>query len=420
MKGFFLKGSILNIDRFFRQSLFIVAALSVLTASTGGLLVGMGFHIGIIRNFFVLILLFFFLIYQKFENNLVNRSVLLLSIYLLLLIPFSSNPSNSLYAGYLRMIPHMLMFLVAFKYIKSYKSLYQLSFLYAILLSPVVINMIIGQAFFIGHSAYVEGTFYLGYSRIGITNLIPVMILFSLIYVIKNRKNKLTMFVFYVFISISIVFILFTMKRTGLVALLISFTIFFIYMPGKPKSFVTVVFASLIIGGVLSVTGTFDSIFKPRYEARVGENRPIEEEGRTKDIQYSVIEFVEGDIWHKLFGSELFNSQQFFGPKYYGRERMIHGDLTKIFYGAGIVGLLLYLNVFRSLFLFYKNIFKFLPKSRDLFLYRAVFNGILFSYFAMLVPGVGQSATSITYIALGAIMGANYHELRKHSQPDED
>ena len=412
--SFFLKGNKVNIYHFFGQGLFFVAILSVLTASTGGLLVGDGFHIGLIRNVTTNMLLMLFLLSNKIELYYVSRSILLLSIYLLLLIPFSSDPYYSLHAGYMRMIPHMLLFLVAFKYFKSFSELYKLVRLYALLISPLVLNFILGQLYSVGHSAYVEGTLYLGYARIGITNLVSILILPSLLFLHWNKRKSIRIAT-YAFIFICLAFVLLVMKRTGIIALFIGFFVYFIYMPQKPKTFIKISIVAVIIFAGFTFTGTLDNIFRPRYEARVGERRPIEEEGRTRDIQYSIKEFIEGDIWHRLFGSEVFNSKQYFGPKYYGRSRMIHGDLTKIFYGAGIVGLFLYVNVFVALFVSFRKMFKYLKKSKDAYIVRAVFNGVLSAYFIMLLPGAGQTSTSLAFLILGAIMGSCYHEIKYQS-----
>jgi hypothetical protein len=270
----------------------------------------------------------------------------------------------------------------------------------------ICLNYIIAQFTKTGFSAYAEDTFYLGGAGVGVTNQLSLITIFT-IYLFYDRRSlrPYAKMFFTLFIVISIIIVIVAMKRASIFGLIIGFVVYSYFCAKKTKLFKYSIFIGLF--AVLSFP-IIETIVLERFQARMVklENR---EELREKELKYVWSEIKEGNIAQVLFGTEAFNSRQFFGPKHFGGDRMIHGDFASFLYGTGLVGILIYFYLFYSLLKINRNQQIFLGNILIYNELTAIFYGVVACTFLISITGSGTiGERSMVYLYLGAISGVKH------------
>jgi hypothetical protein len=362
-----------------------------------------GMHPGIVRGILLIIFIFYFFINRFFLNRTI-KSILLFLTYLFILVLFSSNVEYSFLNGYIKWAVPLMMFPVGYYFFRNLNLLKKLNLSYILAAAIICINFVVAQIYGIGISSYLQDSFYLGGAGVGIANSLSIILLTSPLLLAKYFHNSKKVLIFYFFIlSISSFFILISMKRAAIFGLTIGFVVYAYYSYRKIKIFKYVLVTALFF---LITLPYYEYLLISRIEARTTERNKLENESRYKEIIFVWEEFKTNSVKHALFGSELFNSRQYFGPKYFSSDRMIHGDIASFFYGSGLIGIIFYLNIFYNLFQENYRIRRKIKSKSLLIEMNAVFFGILSATFLISITGSGSiGERSLVYLYLGAIMG---------------
>jgi hypothetical protein len=366
-----------------------------------------GLHSGIIRG--ALLLLFLFLFgFRRLLKTPVNIHIMVFLVYLLILTIFSSRSMYSFSSGYIKWFVSLLMFPVGYYFFRSYEHIVRLLFFMVVGASFVCINLLVAQFTGYGISAYVKDSFYLGGAGVGITNQLAYVLLTYPI-LLRSLKKFTTIEKWFIYVVglASVIFIIVAMKRAGMLGLSMGALIYFGFTRNKSKVLKYVVLASTI---TILTLPFYSDILEKRYEERKKQTENYEDAGRYKEFFGVINEFQAGNVWQKLFGNELFNTGEFFGLKYFQRERMIHGDISSIFYGSGLVGLFMYLYLFVLIFIKGTEYLRKVKNDRTL-------RELMAGYFAMLLAIILVSATGsgtigekcLVFLYLGAISGLIAH-----------
>ena len=340
----------------------------------------------------------------KIKIHKSNIFIFLFLCYLLILIPFSSNPFNT-FRIYLQVSVSLLMFPVSyfiFNRLKDWKKLNN-SMIWIMLI--IVINTLIGSIFGFGRRYYTQDEDFLTGFLYG-SRLYPgsiALILLPLILpLIQKRKYKLLVYI--LSFSVFIILVL-SMRRTAFLIVLVGYFIYFIFSVKKKTllfgilGFICIFYISLPI---------FNNILTTRFEARKERFQLnfYESEGRYIETILVFNDFKSFELIKKLFGTELFNSPGNFGEGVLGG-RQIHSDILVLIHGSGVVGLVLYLlvhyRIFRT-FIYYK---KKLPNVAYIKEMIAVFISLFIIILVVSTIGGIHAITfrSIFFIYLGAILG---------------
>jgi hypothetical protein len=388
---------------------FILPILNALADSTLYYFVdsnGSGLQIGLIRGVLLVIFVLIFGL-KRISHFGPNYLILTFLLYLLVLSILSSNVNHSLFDGYLKWFVAMMMFPVGFYYLRNYESILKYNFILVFCALIICINLSIAQIIGFGMSAYGGEDFYTGGAGVGITNQLA-LILLTYPVLLRNfrRFNRLTRWFIIIIGIISFIFLLLAMKRAGIIALLGGGFVFILFTQSRRGMIKYLLIGSIII---IASSPLYRKILVNRYEARVEIMDQYDREARYLEIFYVLDEFREGTFWQKLFGSEAFNTGQFFGMKYFNRPRMIHGDFASMLYGTGLIGLGLYFGIFFILLrkAYVKlRIIKKDKNSRELL---AVFFGLLFATFLISATGSGTiGERCLVYTYFGAVLGYLY------------
>lgn len=285
------------------------------------------------------------------------------------------------------------------------------NFIYAGLL--LCINYIIAQIYNIGRSVYLEDTFYYGYAGIGSTVVLSYLILATPL-LKKSFKSRIGKFIFLSIIFLSILFTIIALKRIAIIALFIGFIIY-ILRTKKLKKGIKYIFVIIIL--LIATTPLYFDIFSQRLQVRAIEGEELYEEQRYSDIIYAYQDFKTKGVKHALFGTEAFNT-----PEYFGRERQVHVDYANLLIGTGLIGLLLYLGIYLSIYNKFIRTYKSIKKNR-LYTYEinpqflkdinGVFTALIVASLLVSLSGGLHVITtrSILFTILGGLLGViNKHQ----------
>lgn len=365
-----------------------------------------GFGTGHIRMGFILPFMIIFF-YKYYRNTVINHIIMINILYLLLVACFATNLSYT-FTVLLKYIISTLSFSIGYYYIKNLKDYRRLLNAYIWVLFIMVISIVIANIFKIGSSDYLENSIiYYGPARVDITMQMSVVLLaLSPYFLFVKTTLKQKIFVVIVFF-VSFIFILLGIKRTAIAALIFGYLIYLYISPINMKLVNRYISAIIIL--ILASPLYIDILYK-RYQARQEVGRfsmeGMYEEGRYMEIANVIEQFVHGDIWHKLFGSELFNYMEFAKV-----DRMLHTDYATMFSGAGLIGLIIFLLIYITIFqkiIFYKKVFK---KNKLMISIVAVSMALLM---AEIILGIGSTVHGIgvrsyIFLFLGASLGVLTH-----------
>ena len=362
-----------------------------------------GLHPGIIRGLLLLAFILFFGL-KRIQKFTVNIHILLFLGFLFLTTLFSSNLSYSISTGYIKWFVGLLMFPIGMYFFRTYESIIKLIFFLVLGASMVCLNLLIAQFTGFGISAYVDDTFYIGGAGVGITNQLAfVLLTYPVILRMRNNFTSTQKWFIYIVGILSIAFVVLAMKRAGLIGLAGGGLIYFGFTRKKREILKVAILSSLVFLMILPV---FKDILVNRYTERAEQTKEFEKEGRYKEFFYVIEEFKETPLIHKLFGNETFNTGQFFGMKYFHRTRMIHGDFSAFFYGAGLVGIGMYLSLFIMILnygIMYLKRYSNIVNIREML---ASFFSLLFATFLVSATGSGTiGERCLVYLYMGAVVG---------------
>lgn len=366
---------------------------------------------GVVRAIIYLIIIFIVSGHFKFKG--ITFWIYIFLFYLALLIPLSSNIFASL-NEYLKVFISMMMFPVGYYIVNSTSRLNKIinyTFLGALI---ICIQLIIAQVFKIGISVYLEDSFYLGGALVQVTYFLVAVCLISP-FVIRFQSNDKYTNIKYFIILISIILTLVALRRISIAALIGGFGVYYIFSVNKMKNFKYITAGILIILILLPVYGP---TLTERIDARIDSTVEITEESRFGETAAVYLDFLEVNLTQKLFGAELFNSEEYFAydPEFFyvfGGRRPLHIDYNIILHGSGLIGLLLYIILHFKILMKIVNSKVTDDDSKEIkaILYSLFFILILFPLSGS-IAGIGFR--SILFLLFGSFLSILYEPINQN------
>ncbi len=314
--------------------------------------------IGIFRLLFVLWIILYFLINNKFKGGVLNRYIWIYSLYLFILCFFSSDLSESMIDGFIKVFISIMMIPIGV-YLGNNDNYVIFKIVFWLLLL-LIINYGIAQFLKIGNSLYDADSFYSG----GATATTPVIIALCVL-VLLNGLNTGRLSYYQIInilvISISVFIVLLSLKRGAILAMGSGLIFYFIFSSNRT----ILSFRMLFIGvALLFILSQYFDDFNKRLDARTTERNSLENENRYKETFFILNEIENSSVINLLFGKEAFNSKKVM-RKYFGRERQLHVDYNVLLHGTGFIGLVMYLVIFFRLFL-HSRFYNLIVKDKNL------------------------------------------------------
>jgi len=218
-----------------------------------------------------------------------------------------------------------------------------------------------------------------------------------------NKWRKKTL----IFLSIiTFIILVLTLRRTAVIIVILGLVVYFTFLPQKRKRISNILgFVSIIL-----IVGTifFNSSISDYRSTQYSRDYEIEEEGRYIEMDLVLQTLTSPNNNMLIFGSgKFFNDKGEYGFR--NDERPIHGAISKILFGAGLVGVGLFLLIFiRKVLKAYK--FRIISHQTNYSKYRALLISLIAVFLAVtftggLGVGTGVAFTGTIYIYIGALSG---------------
>ena len=292
----------------------------------------------------------FFIInkFLHYKQAALNLSIILLLLYWLILIPFSSKPIVSLNFYSKAVFPFIILFIVnnSNSTIRDFKYFF-ISFSFIILAS--ILFFFIVNLLGINNESYVNSEvtsyIYTGLSDGKLYAQAVAIILFPFIWYSFTLTKKQKYYI-YILLFLVIVFSIISVRRTTYMIIILG-TLLFYYFSNRINLLFKVV-PSLILILLLS-SPLWISYLKSRIELRANvynQDYSFKEEGRYMETIFVLKESViDADLKRFFIGKELFNSSGIYGDGVYG-DRKLHVDYINILFSSGAIGVILYIILY--------------------------------------------------------------------------
>lgn len=334
-------------------------------------------------------------ILQEYPGTRASRIIIVFLLYLAFLIPLSSRPGYS-FNLYLKVLLSTMMYPVGYYFCVNQEIHRRINMSYLFLALIVCINIILANIFGFGSSDYLEGSFYFGATDVNITKQLSIVLLSGPLILLINNSRKERVFAGLVLLT-SLIFSILGLKRGVVLALITGFLVYTVLGAYKGA-----ILRSLLIALFLLIVlfPFYQPVLLPRYESRRTEIEQLEDEARRVETRNVVQAFREGDMKHKLIGSQLFNSQEFFKT-----DRALHIDYNVIFNGSGMIGLTIYILLYVFIILDNYKGYKFNKKDKYYRNLNAVFWSLIMASLIISISGSIHAFTfrSMLFFYLGAL-----------------
>ena len=305
--------------------------------------------IGLLRLIFVLIVIIYFYISINVANKLTSRILIFYLLYNFILCFFTSDLTESLVDGFLKLFISLMMIPVGL-----YAGLHDRNYFNKLtfwMLIIMVLNYGVAQYFKIGNSLYDEDSFYSGGAAATTPIIIALCIILMLNALNTNRINYPKNIIL-ILIILSTLIVLFSLKRGAIIAMIGGILFYLLNSTSRSIFSWRIIIISI---GILFFINQYAETFNQRINARTTERNNLENENRYKESFYVFNELENSSITNLVFGREAFNSKVIL-KKYFGKERQLHVDYNILIHGTGILGIVLYLYLYFDLYLKSKSV----------------------------------------------------------------
>ena len=394
-------------DRLLIQVLVAVPLINAIADVTTNYISDEYFTVGAFRAIFCLFLIILL------SGNLIFKGttffIYLFLFYLLFLIPISSNSSHS-FNEYLKVAISLLMFPLGYYLLSNKNLIRRLNTFLLLGVGAIIIQIVISQIFKLGVSEYLEDSLYLGGGLVQVTYTLALFVILSPI-MIPLSRSKNEKYLYLVFILLSIVITLITLRRISIIAIVVGFLVYMFLSKSKLN---VLKYGLLTILFVAITYPLYGNLFESRVQARKETLPELAKESRILETIFVLKKMNENSASQNLFGTDLFSSHTTFknNRDYFfilGRGRQLHIDYNIILHGAGILGMGLYLLVYLNLFiegLIKRNNFsKFHCEMKAVFW--SIYTVSLIMSFSGSLSSIGFR--SISFLYMGSILGTLNH-----------
>lgn len=364
---------------------------------------------GFLRTVYLFVVILLYLI--RYKTPKIENLLFLISFFLLYNFILTLNNNELIYPliNFTKVfIPFTLIF-VGYSVINTTDKLNKLNLSVVYAAGFYTTNVVISNIFNIGSSTYLDDTFFLGGSGVGVVNEVSIFTIVTLSYLFAiNTKNKFDKLLSFLVIVCSIAIVFITMRRGAILTFAVS-VITFLYISGYKIRNLRILI--LVLAILLALFPIYGDVLLERYNYRVdsreGSFANIEIEGRFMEFERIPNDLSDGGLVKWLFGTHNFNSFNYFG----GRE--IHVGYLAILHGSGIIGFTLFSII--MLYLVRKGLKGF--RNSHEFENKRILKALYFSLFIGLVIYLttsrlhGYLVTTPVLLYLGSILGV----LNSHS-----
>lgn len=304
-----------------------------------------GSGLGTIRNLSLFIFIIFLIIIKK-DILSHNKWMTLFLLYILLLVPLSSDFENSA-VDYICVFVSLMCLPAGYYFIRNVKDLHILNLSMLVLAIIFVINSFLSSVFGLGIDYYGGGIKLGGFVASKLFSPALYIVLLPIILPLLGKRMRILSVITAVLVFI---FLLLSMRRTSVLIPVFGYMMYFLFSRRKVQ-FIAI--SAIFVVMLLALFPFYQKVLEMQFQTRqeTFDNPSLENEYRYKETMI-IYKEVFSSAKSILIGKEIFNSS---GNYYKGRwgDRPIHIDFNLILHGAGMIGLILYCLIFYDIILKY-------------------------------------------------------------------
>lgn len=357
---------------------------------------------------------FSFYCLAKSPNNRVKTGVLLFIVYIICLFPFSGNPSYSISTSF-KVFLSLMMLPLGFFLINNITSFKHLARGIYWLAAFLILGFLASNIFGLGGMSYSDKIEFDTGAQGTNWNVLTYILLSAPLFYFSEPSIVRRRIMYLMLVALSI-FLLISFKRISISGVVFGYAVFLLFYRrfGQFLKVLIILLAALAVLSPLYLE-TVQTVYKAR-EDRFQEGA-LQKEGRYLEtlVVWSETMSFEDPV-KSLFGGQAFNSVGNYADGRFGK-RQVHSDYNLILNTNGIIGLILYLNIYWQVFRQYQLSSKIKFKERQIMVavFWALFLTTLYSSIAGQIHGI--TFRSIAFLFMGAILGvlSNRHALASKS-----
>lgn len=306
-----------------------------------------GGNFALIKAALYYLLIFYTLIHSFKQKNKITGIFLIFLLYVVIQIPFSNQPLESLRMS-LKVLMSIMMLPLGFYFINNFNKFKVLNKSVIAIMVIYILNYAVSQFFGIGLSVYTSKKEFVTGNLTDNWNVITYMLLVVPL-ILMTEKNKKKVFLLS---AILLILLIISLKRIAILGLIIGYIIYILKTGKLMKSLRMIFLFSTIF---LISFPIFESVLSKRIEARGSKLSGSAVSIVEKETRFLETLAVYNEVFSfknpvkSLFGFEAFYSVGNYGRGLFG-ERQLHIDYNLILNTIGIVGLFIYLSIFYNLF----------------------------------------------------------------------
>jgi len=287
-------------------------------------------------------------------------------------------------------------------FINSFQRFVELNRVFIISILIIMVTILMANITGVTYKLYADTGFSLGGQGVNIAKNLTIFVLPFPIYMLltRNRNSGMALRVLYM---VCLILIFISLKRGAMLGLLLGTSVYFLISAKRGKFLRN----SLVVILVLFLAyPLYKPVLMTTFIARE-KNFSFTEADIEKEGRYSEYKLTWEDIRHKsilrTFAGEGVQSE----AKYFRITRLHHSDFFSVLFGAGIIGLILYILTY---FKAYKEVifFRFLEKEKPLVReMRAVTTALIFGLIGLSLSGVYHTIDlrSSAFLYIGGCIG---------------
>lgn len=387
------------------NSLILIISINIIFDVITGVLFSKGGTISLVRAF---------VIYSVILYNIINKPMILkYNIYIVLLIfqtvilLFVSNDFAYAIRYSSKVFASMLLYLIAFDSFTKSEDIVKLSKSIVLIYAVLIFNYIISNVLNIGVDVYSSGGDFLNGNLYDSWNTFTYALIYSPLVLSSTIRRKRLFYLYFIIIILLIILVM-SMKRTAIAGIILSVLIYYAYgVKNRSSKYNKVIIVSLLV--LLFASPLYMDKIENRFYTRSDKMniQSVSQETRYAEIDIIVAEvFNSENMLRMLFGDQAFNSPYNYANGAYGN-RQLHVDYFVLLHGNGLLGLILYLMVFYTIFRDHKRYFNYVPKDKMGLILKPLFISLFLVQFLTSFGGqfYGITFRSLIFIGLGAING---------------
>lgn len=351
-----------------------------------------------------------------------TSGIFILVIYLFIMVMFSTDIWWS-FKRYMNVALAFLVFPAAFILVKDFNDIKKILkpaiWLILVFLANIAVSTYLQLETEQEGMGYEKSFIYLGSVNFySIYNFVYALILIPLAYYFTRKTHIEYLLIILYFIGLTVMIL--NLKRTY-VYLTIAGALMFIFLITKRKNVRFI--GPFFIIGLITYIFFSDFILASIAIREDVLRRGYAEEGRGIELMLypEIVSKSEEPATFALFGTELFNSQGKFPlieKVLNDKDRLLHSDLATILYGAGIIGMFLFIRFYYfmiSKFLKYRRMLRRIYQDEMMNkLYATFISVFICLVINTLSDGINIAGNrALPYLILGAILGVIYKTLQQ-------